>query len=222
MNSLRSIIRALPAGIMLATFLMSGLNLAAQDKADQKIPVQIIEEETPEQAQKHAMALGVNIDIFPTIVSAASRSFGLGIQPWFGINHFRIRFDVAHIRMPDTITGKNYFYKYNCNSFALAAEYTFGNNFDGFIIGAGIGIWQHAISHKHFNERGHRTVPFFAIEGGYIWKFYQNLYLEPCIALDIILGQKTITLYGFTYTTLPVAGEITVKFGIYLDLLRVP
>jgi len=215
-------IRTFPATVMLAAFMISSLNLMAQDKSDQKIPIQIVEEETHDHAQKHTLALGANIDPFPTIVSAASRSFGLGIQPWFGIDHFKIRFDVAHLRVPDAVSGTKYFYKYNCNSFALSAEYMFGNNFDGFLVGAGIGIWQNAISQKYFNERGHDTALFVTVEGGYIWQFYQNLYLEPCVALDIMLGQKTISVFGFTYKPLPVAGEITVKFGIYLDLLSVP
>lgn len=218
MNRFQSIIRAFSAVILLAAFVMIGPNLLAQEKTDQKIPIEIIEEEIPERTQKHAMALGVNIDPFPTIISAVSRQFGLAIQPWFGIDHVKIRFDVAHMRMPDAIAGTKYFHKNNCNSFALVAEYMFGSNFDGFLVGAGIGVWQHAISHTYFNEGGHRTAPFFTIEGGYIWKFHKNLYLEPCIALDVILSQKRINIYGFTYKPIPIAGEITCKFGFFVDL----
>jgi hypothetical protein len=206
------------SAVTLMTCIMFGHTASAQDTTDQKIPIQIIEEEIPGHTQKHVMALGVNLDPFPTIISAVSRNFGLAVQPWFGIDHFKVRFDVAHMRVPDTIAGTRYFHKNNCNSFALVAGFMFGNNFDGFVIGAGMGIWQHAISHKHFNVRRSSTTPFFKIEGGYIWKFHKNLYLEPCIALDIILGQKTISIYGFMYKPLPVAGEITVKFGIYVDL----
>ena len=218
MNSIGSIISTFPAAVMLATCMMSGISLSAQDATDQKIPIRIIEEEIPEHAAQHALALGVNLDPFPTIISAFSREFGLEIQPWFGIDHYKIRFDIAHMRVPDTIAGTKYFYKNSCNSFSVMAEYIFGNNFDGFHIGAGIGVWHNTIRHKYFNVHGNIILPFLKIEGGYIWKFYKNLYLEPCAALDIMLMHKTISIYGFTYKPLPAAGEISVKFGVYVDL----
>jgi hypothetical protein len=120
--------------------------------------------------------------------------------------------------MPDSIAGTRYFYKNNINSFSLMAEYIFGDNFDGFFIGSGFGIWQNTISHKYLNGKGSCTMPLFTLEGGYIWKFYKNLYLEPCLALDIMLTRQTISIYRFTYKPLSIAGEITIKFGLYVDI----
>jgi hypothetical protein len=218
MNNNNSIIGKFFSVITLLASMLSSLSVLAQEKTNQKIPIEIVEQKTPERPAKHTMALGVNIDPFPTILSAVSRDFGLGIQPWFGIDHLKIRLDIAHVRIPDTIAATKYFYKNNSNSFSLVAEYMFGNNFDGFVLGYGFGIRQNTISHEFFRGMGNSNILFFTVEGGYIWKFYNNVYLEPCLSLDIMLTRQTISIFGFTYKPLPVAGEITVKFGLYVDL----
>jgi hypothetical protein len=194
----------------------------AQGTAVKKIPFEIDDDRNPAdsmtQPARHRLGLGVNLDFFPTIVSVVDSEFGLSIQPWFGIDQFKIRLNIVHLRIPNSLVGTRYFYKNDANTFSLAVEYCFGNNFDGFTIGAGIGLWNNMVSHKYFNRKGSSFTPFLTIEGGYIWKFYNNLFIEPCLGLDVMLTGQKISIYGFGYKPLPVSGEITLKFGLNVDI----
>lgn len=192
-----------------------------QDTAVKKIPFEIVDDKAPHsssQPVQHHLGLGVNLDFFPTIVSLVDTEFGLSIQPWFGIDQFKIRLSIVHLRIPNSLVGTRYFYKNDVNAFSLAVEYCFGKNFDGFTIGAGIGVWNNMVSHKYFNRKGSSITPFLTLEGGYIWKFYNNLFIEPCLALDVMLTGQKITIYGSRYKPLPVSGEISLKFGLNVDI----
>ncbi len=193
-----------------------------QDTPNKKMPFEVIDDKNGDDSItpsiQHHLALGINIDFFPTILSVVDSEFGLSIQPWFGIDQFKIRINIVHMRIPNSLVGTRYFYKNNANTFSLAVEYCFGKNFDGFTIGAGIGLWSNMVSNKIFNKQGSSIAPFLTIEGGYIWKFYNNLYIEPCLALDVMLTKQKIRMYGFEYKPLPVSGEITLKFGLNVDI----
>ncbi|MBN1498343.1 MAG: hypothetical protein JXA07_16340 [Spirochaetes bacterium] len=200
----------------------SGAHAAEEQKQD--IPYEVIERQSAETAydestaRRHRMALGVNIDPFPTVLSAVDREFGLSIQPWFSVNNIRILLDIAHFRIPDDCVATRYFHKNDINTFALSFEYTFGKNFDGFLVGAGFGIWQDSVKHRYFNESATSIRPFISIKGGYIWKFHKNLYIEPCLSLDIMLAREKLSVFWSGFTPLPAAGEITLKFGMYFDI----
>jgi len=202
-----------------AAFIAAGIAPAlGQDAASKKIPFEIVDEKAPDSAAQHHFGLGVNLDFFPTIVSLVDTEFGLSIQPWFGIDRFKIRLNIVHMRIPNSLAGTRYFYKNDVNAFSLAVEYCFGQNFDGFTIGAGIGVWHNMVSHTFFNKKGSSITPFLTLEGGYIWKFYNNLFIEPCLALDVMLTRQKISIYGSSYKPLPVSGEITLKFGLNVDI----
>ncbi len=215
------------AAASIAVAVLVTLPSSAQDTTRKKIPFEIVEEGPPDDAGKtdsmaepagHRVALGVNLNFFPTVLSVIDGEFGLGIQPWFGIDQFKIRLDITHMRIPNSLAATRYFYKNDVNTFSLVVQYCFGKNFDGFSIGAGIGLWNNMVSHAFFNRKGSSIAPYLTIEGGYIWKFYNNLYIEPCLALDVMLTRQKIRIYGFEYKPFPVAGEIMLKFGINVDL----
>jgi hypothetical protein len=220
-------------------FMAAGLSGAlAQEQPNQQIPYEVIDDATTDKNinqstaphKKHHMAIGVNIDPFPTILTAIESGFGLSLQPWFGVDQVKIRLDITHLKIPNDLVATKYFYLNNVNAFLIFIEYSFGKNFDGFVAGAGFGIWQNSVTQRdfksvnsacHYNlikESASTVSPYISIEGGYIWKFYENLYIEPCLALDIMLTGQKMSLYGFHYKPLPVAGEITLKFGMYIDL----
>jgi hypothetical protein len=207
----------------LVAAVLSVFMLPALAQENKKIPFEIDDgraaaEPLARQPAQHRLGLGINLDFFPTIVSAVDGEFGLSIQPWFGIDQFKIRLNITHLRIPDSLVGSRFFYKNTANTFSLAVEYCFGNNFDGFTAGAGIGVWNNMVSHKYFNKKGISITPFLTLEGGYIWKFYNNLFIEPCLALDVMLTGQKIKIYGFGFKPLPVSGEITLKFGLNVDI----
>ena len=194
------------------------LRAESQDEPEKrKIPVEIEEPEV-KVPRTHKAAMGVAIDPFPIIMSAADSRFGLSVQPWFGIDYVKVRIDITHIRIPNAITGTKYFYKNEVNVAGIVAEGFFNKNFDGFRIGMGFGMWDTTISHRYFDKKGKSISAYWTVEGGYVWKFYKTLYIEPCLALDVPLSTNKISLYGFTYHQLPVFGEISLKFGLYFDI----
>ena len=198
----------------------------AQEQKKQKIPYEVVEDPASDNSinessaphRTHRMALGVTIDPFPTVLSAVDRVFGLCVQPWFSVDNFKIRLDIARFRIPDDCVATRYFHRNNVNAFSLVFEYAFGANADGFLVGAGIGMWQDSVGHRYFNQSATAVRPFLLIEGGYIWKFHKNLYIEPCLALDVMLTRPKLSVYRFGYTPLPLAGEITLKFGMFIDI----
>lgn len=200
------------------------LPAAAQDNKAQKIPYEVIEDSSAERLADtapiltHRFCIGLSIDPFPMVLSAVDRQFGLGIQPWFGIDHVKIRLDISHFRVPNDIAGTRYFHKNNINTFGVSFEYFFSDNFEGFLIGGGFSFWANSISHKHINQRGSWIAPCISIEGGYVWRFHKNIFIEPCLALDIMLKHESVKILWFKYKALPVAGEITLKFGMHFDI----
>jgi hypothetical protein len=196
----------------------SALKAAEKDEPEKrKIPVEIEEPEV-KVPRTHKAAMGIAIDPFPIIMSAVDGRFGLSVQPWFGIDYIKVRIDITHVRIPNAITGTKYFYKNENNIAGIVAEGFFNKNFDGFRIGTGIGLWDTTISRRYFNKKGKSISAYWTIEGGYVWKFYKTLYIEPCLSLDVPLSQNRISLYGSTYRQLPVIGEISLKFGLYFDI----
>jgi hypothetical protein len=47
------------------------------------------------------MAIGFNIDLLPTALSAVNGKLGYAPQVWLGIGHARVRFVGAHLEPPD-------------------------------------------------------------------------------------------------------------------------
>lgn len=202
---------------ILSACLSIGIPAFAQDEPKRTIPVEI-EEADAHVPRTYKAALGIAIDPFPIIMSAVDSRFGLSVQPWFGIGYIKVRLDITHIRIPNGIAATNYFFKNEVNSAGIVAEGFFNKNFDGFRIGTGFGLWDTTISHRYLNKKGKSISAYWTVEGGYVWKFYKTLYIEPGLALDVPLSSNRISLYGMSYRQLPVFGEITLKFGLYFDI----
>ncbi len=204
--------------LALSVFLLTGISAPAQDEPEKrKIPIEI-EEADAHVPRTHKAAIGIAIDPFPVIMSAVDARFGLSVQPWFGIGYVKVRIDISHIRIPNAIAGTKYFFKNEVNSAGIVGEGFFNKNFDGFKVGTGFGLWDTTVSHRYFSKRGKSISAYWTIEGGYVWRFYKTLYIEPCIALNVMLSKNTISLYCNSYKQFPVFGEITLKFGLYFDI----
>ncbi|MBP7735058.1 MAG: hypothetical protein KA369_03720 [Spirochaetes bacterium] len=210
------------SGAVVAALCLFNQPALGQENPNKKIPFEVIEDKTAGDSMAPAkqlrLGLGVNLDFFPTVLSAVDGEFGLSIQPWFGIDRFKLRLNITHMRIPESLVGTRYFHKNSANTFSLVLEYCFGSNFDGFTVGAGVGVCNNMVSHRYFNRKGNSIAPFVTIEGGYIWKFYNNLFIEPCLALDVMVTGQKIKVWGFNYKPLPVTGEISIKFGINVDI----
>jgi len=216
-NQTRAPLNGIIFYLALSVCLLTGIQALAQEETRRTIPVEI-EEADAHVPRTYKAALGIAIDPFPVIMSAVDARFGLSVQPWFAIGYVKVRIDISHIRIPNAIAETKYFFKNEVNSAGIVGEGFFNKNFDGFKIGTGFGLCDTTISHRYFNKKGKSISAYWTIEGGYVWKFYKTLYIEPCLALNVMLSKNKISLYGFSYKQLPVLGEITLKFGLYFDI----
>jgi len=165
------------------------------------------------------MAVGFNLDLLPTILSAANGRPGYAPQVWVGVGHVRVRFVGAHLEPPDAFAfAPSGFRAPTLTVFASIIDYTFGPRFDGAWLGSGVEVWQSTIGHEAVAETARWTSTVFTVGGGYIWRFAGDLYLDPWAGAHAILNPQTVSLGAFDYNPFPIQGEISLKVGWFLSL----
>jgi hypothetical protein len=82
--------------------------------------------------RERPMAVGFNIDLLPTALSAANGKLGYAPQVWLGIGQARLRIVGAHLEPPDAFAfAPQGFHDPTTTAFATIIDYTFGPRFDG-------------------------------------------------------------------------------------------
>jgi hypothetical protein len=151
-------------------------------------------------------------------MSAVEGQFGFAGQAWVGIDHLRIRMVGAHYYTPQFLIGDNGFKNQNTNTLAWIFDYVFGNHFDGWWVGTGFELWLNNIGHKGMSATADWNSAVWTVGGGYIWRFWKNLYIEPWAAMHVVMNQHDVNLGGYKYTPLQVTGEVSLKIGWFFDL----
>jgi hypothetical protein len=180
-------------------------------------------------------AIGFNVDLLPTILSATENEFGYSVQGWIGRNHLRLRFVGAHLIMPNSMIGNDQFLNLRNNVGAVICDYTTGDNFDKWWIGSGLELWRQRIEHKSIavtaggipsalddmpesDGSAEWSNVVFTLGGGYIWKFYRNFYVDPWVAGHYILDPKRISVNRSHYEAKRFQAEASLKLGWNFDL----
>lgn len=165
------------------------------------------------------MALGFNLDLLPTVLSAANGKLGYAPQVWLGIGHARIRFVSAHLELPDAFAfAPKGFRDPTATVFAAIIDYTFGAHFDGFWVGSGCETWQLGIKHDNVAGTARWASTVFTVGGGYIWRFAGNLFLDPWAGAHVVLNPQTVTLGAFDYKPFPLQAEVSLKIGGFVPI----
>jgi hypothetical protein len=165
------------------------------------------------------MALGFNVDLFPTVISAVNGKAGYAPQVWLGIEPVRIRFVGAHLEPPDAFAfADKGFVHPTTTAVAAILDYTAGPHFDGLWIGSGVEIWEQSIQHEGIRGTARWTNAVFTVGGGYIVRVSGNFYIDPWLALHAILNPQTVTLGQFEYKPFPILADASVKIGWFADL----
>ena len=163
------------------------------------------------------LALGFNVDFLPVVMSAASKEFGMAGQVWVGIDHLRLRMVGARTFMPKFMLSEG-FEKQDTTVLAFLVDYCFGDHFDSWWIGTGFELWFNEISHEGTRDTAAWTSGVWTLGGGYIWRFWRNVFLDPWIAMHVPLNNKEVTIGEWSYTPWPVSAEISLKIGVFFDL----
>jgi hypothetical protein len=165
------------------------------------------------------MALGFNLDLLPTVLSAANGKLGYAPQVWLGIGHARLRFVGAHLEPPNAFAfAPSGFRDPTTTAFASIIDYTFGSRFDGMWVGSGFEIWQNSIDHDGVAGTARWTSTVLTIGGGYIWRFTGDFFLDPWVGAHVVLNPQTISLGAFDYRPFPLQGELSIKIGCFLPI----
>ncbi len=174
-------------------------------------------DEKPSAPNERKLAIGFNVDLLPSIVSAINGKVGGAGQVWFGVDHVRLRLVAANLRLPDGFLEDG-FTKNDVTVTAFIFDYVSGDNFDGFWIGTGLELWQNSIQNKNVAGTVYWTSGVFTVGGGYIWKFYGNFYIDPWVGVHFIMNNRKIELGDKEFTPMPVTAEGSLKIGWNFDL----
>lgn len=167
---------------------------------------------------RRSLALGVQLDLFPTVVSAANGRLGGAPQIWVGIDHVRVRLVGAHLEPPDSFAFEEGFTDPTTTVFAALVDYTFGEHFDEWWIGAGFEQWTQTIGHAGLDGEKQWQRTAFTVGGGYIFRFKHNVFIDPWLGLHSLLNPSSVMVGTYEYSPPPIVPSASVKVGWFADL----
>jgi len=183
------------------------------------VPGRASAEDNGAARDERPLAVGFQLDLFPTLVSAINGEAGYAPQVWLGIDHVRVRFVGAHMEPPDALAfADEGFENPTTTALAFILDYTFGDHFDGFWVCAGFETWQQTIEHEAVPERAAWTSVIGTTGGGYIWRFYGNFYVDPWAGVHWTMNPQQIDLGPYQYDPPAVVANASVKVGVFADL----
>ncbi len=170
-------------------------------------------------AHERATALGFNVDLFPTVISAVNGKAGYAPQVWIGIDRVRIRFVGAHLEPPDGFAFAPEGFRHpTTTALATILDYTSGPHFDRWWAGAGFELWQQSIQHDGVPGTARWSSAVFTVGGGYIWRFSGNFFLDPWLAVHATMNPQTVSLGSFEFKPFPIIADASLKIGWFADL----
>lgn len=154
--------------------------------------------------------LGTELDLLPYI------SGGYYVSAWYGIDQFRFRAILTKTTVPQFAVADGYTDN-KLNVYAFITDYFFKKNFDGFWIGTGLEYWDSQITYEAENQTASYNNTVFTLGGGYVWKFFDNFYLNPWVAIHYIIGgDKEVPVGSSTFKPNVFTPEASIKIGWHL------
>ncbi|HEX3074526.1 MAG TPA: hypothetical protein VHP30_13025 [Ignavibacteriales bacterium] len=152
-------------------------------------------------------AVGFELDAFPFINS------GYYGSAWLGIDHLRLRGVIAKTTVPSFVVEDG-FSDLKTTAYAFIADYFFKENYEGWWIGAGAEYWDNSIKNSDNKASAGFSNVQFTLGGGYVWKIWRNLYINPWGALHLrAAGDAEMNVGGKNYENALLLPEASVKIG---------
>lgn len=153
------------------------------------------------------IAMGLEIDALPYLTGGYYGSL------WVGHNHFRYRAIVTQITTPSFMIEDG-FTNNKIQSYTAIADYFFSEGFEKWWVGSGFEYWKGQIQSERKLSTGRYDNVIFTAGGGYVWKFYQNFYLNPWLAVHCrIAGDNYADVDGLRFRPAFVTPEGSLKIG---------
>jgi hypothetical protein len=164
------------------------------------------------------VALGLEVDLLPTVLSAADGQLGVGGNLGVGYDRLRLRAVGTQVYFPPGSLTPTGFQDRELTVAAGIVDYFFSPGFEGPWLGAGFEYWWNTIGSPSGPATASWSSGVFTLGGGYVWKVWGNLYLNPWFAGHLLLSRPEVTLDGATWTPAPLSAEVSLKIGWFLWL----
>lgn len=163
-------------------------------------------------------AVGAELDLLPTVLSAVDGQLGGGGNLWVGRDRLRLRAVGTHVEFPEGALTPSGFEDRRLTVAAGIVDVFLRPGFSGAWVGGGVEYWWNTIG----SPAGPGTASWeswvLTLGGGYVWKIWGNLYLNPWAAGHLLLSRPEVTLYGARWKPSALTGEISLKIGWYVRL----
>jgi len=194
--------RPRPLGLLAAVALLAGATPAGAADAAPGSPDRV--------------ALGLEVDLLPAVLSAIDGQFGAGGNLWVGYDRLRLRAVGTQVYFPSGFLTPTGFQDRELTVAAGIVDYFFAPGFHGPWLGAGFEYWWNTIGSPSGPATASWNSWVFTLGGGYVWKVWGNLYLNPWAAGHLLLSRPEVTLYGATWTPARLSAEVSLKIGWFL------
>lgn len=170
----------------------------------------VISAETVDRVSR--VRVGVEIDALPYLTG------GYYFSGWAGYNKFRLRGVFTHFKSPSFIIPDG-FEDQKTDAYTLLVDYfpaTDKNEFKKWWMGTGLEYWKNSVVNSSDKVAGKYNNLILTVGGGYIWKIWRNLYLNPWAAVHLALsGTGERQIGNATFKPKVFLYEASVKLGWY-------
>ena len=160
--------------------------------------------------QKSKFTIGSELDLLPYV------SNGYYASAWFGLANqkVRIRPVFAKSELPDFMLDEE-FNRNTIKVYAAIVDYFFHANYKGAWIGSGLEYWDGEIEDQMNNTSAYNSW-VYTLGAGYVWKIWDNLYINPWIAGHLrIAGDKRVKVGDELFKPDRFTPEISIKIGYH-------
>jgi hypothetical protein len=164
-------------------------------------------------------AVGVEVDLLPTIASAVAGEAGGALQVWGGRGRDRLRVVGAHLHYPDGLT-ESPFARRSTTAVALLYDRFFREGFRGPWVAAGLEYWWSEIGLEAGAGTGSWDTPVATVGAGWVFPVWRRLYLNPWAAVHAPLDTGSVDVGGEQYEPRAIEAEVSLKIGWGIPLLR--
>jgi len=158
------------------------------------------------------VALGVEVDLLPTVASAVDGEVGGALQAWVGRGRDRLRLVGARLHYPDGLAAAP-FADQRSTVAALLYDRFFQDGFRGPWVALGLEYWWSSIGLETGGERGAWRTPVATAGAGWVFPIWRGLYLNPWGAVHRPLDTGAVQVGNATYRPRAFEAEVSLKVG---------
>jgi hypothetical protein len=164
-------------------------------------------------ASEPGIAVGAELDLLPVVLSAAAGKLGGGANVWVGRDRVRLRAVGTYVAFPSGALTPSGFEDRELTVAAGIVDVFFRPGFSGPWLGAGLEYWWNTIASPAGPGTASWNSWVATVGGGYVWKVWRGLYLNPWAAGHLLFSQPEVALHGATWKPSRLSGEVSLKVG---------